>query len=54
MVLESGRKRGLFNFRLKKLIPTDAKRMQEPADVVMTKEQWAEAERKIAEVKAKQ
>ena len=54
VVLESGRKRGLFNFRLKKLIPTDAKRMQEPADVVMTKEQWAEAERKIAEVKAKQ
>mgnify|MGYP001280023824 CR=1 len=54
VVLESGRKRGLFNFRLKKLIPEDVERKQEPEDVVMTKKQWAEAEKKIAEVKAKQ
>ena len=53
LVLESGRKRGLFNMRLKKLIPADVERKQEPADIMMTKEQWAEAERKIAESKAK-
>jgi hypothetical protein len=52
-VLESGRKRGLLNMRLKKLIPEDVKRLQEPADIMMTKEQWAEAERKITEAKAK-
>ena len=54
LVLESGRKRGVFNMRFKKLIPDDVVRKQEPAEVMMTKEQWAEAERKIAEVKAKQ
>jgi len=54
LVLESGRKRGVFNMRFKKLIPNDVVRKQEPAEVMMTKEQWAEAERKIAEVKAKQ
>lgn len=54
LVLESGRKRGVFNMRFKKLIPDDVVRKQEPADVMMTKEQWAEAERKIAEVKARQ
>mgnify|MGYP001358773925 CR=1 FL=1 len=53
MVLESGRKRGLFNYRLKKLIPDDVVRKQEPADIVMTKEQWAEAERKIKESQSK-
>jgi hypothetical protein len=53
LVLESGRKRGLLNMRLKKLIPEDVKRLQEPADIMMTKEQWAEAERKITEAKAK-
>jgi|TARA_B100001063_G_scaffold176812_1_gene165751 hypothetical protein len=53
LVLESGRKRGLFSMRLKKLIPGDVKRLQEPADIMMTKEQWAEAELKIAESKAK-
>ena len=53
MVLESGRKRGLFNYRLKKLIPHDVVRKQEPADIVMTKEQWAEAERKIKESQSK-
>ena len=37
MVLESGRKRGLFNMRLKKLIPEDVKRVQEPSEVMMTK-----------------
>lgn len=54
LVLESGRKRGVFNMRFKKLIPDDVVRKQEPADVMMTKEQWAEAERKIAEIKARQ
>jgi len=53
MVLESGRKRGLFNMRIKKLIPADVKRINPPEDVMMTKEQWAEAEKKIAEAKAK-
>lgn len=53
MVLESGRKRGLFNYRLKKLIPDDVVRKEEPADIVMTKEQWAEAERKIKESQSK-
>ena len=53
LILESGRKRGVFNMRLKKLIPDDVVRKQEPADVMMTKEQWAEAERKIAEAKGK-
>ena len=53
MVLERGRKRGLFNYRLKKLIPDDVVRKQEPADIVMTKEQWAEAERKIKESQSK-
>ena len=53
MVLESGRKRGLFNYRLKKLIPDDVVRKQEPADIVMTKEQWAEAGRKIKESQSK-
>jgi hypothetical protein len=53
MVLESGGKRGLFNYRLKKLIPDDVVRKQEPADIVMTKEQWAEAERKIKESQSK-
>ena len=53
MVLESGRKRGLFNYRLKKLIPDDVVRKQEPADIVMTKELWAEAERKIKESQSK-
>ena len=54
LVLESGRKRGVFNMRFKKLIPNDVVRKQEPAEVMMTKEQWAEAERKIAESKANQ
>ena len=54
VVLESGRKRGQFNYRLKKLIPEDDERKQEPEHVHMTKKQWAEAEKKIAEVKAKQ
>jgi hypothetical protein len=40
--------------RFKKLIPGDVVRKQEPADILMTKEQWAEAERKIAESKANQ
>ena len=53
MVLESGRKRGLFNFRLKKLIPEDVERKQEPADIMMTKEQWAEAQSKIDESRSK-
>lgn len=47
LVLESGRKKPLFNCRLKKLIPSDVKRVQEPAEVMMTKEQWAEAQAKI-------
>ena len=53
MVLESGRKRGLINFRLKKLIPEDVERKQEPADIMMTKEQWAEAQSKIDESRSK-
>ena len=53
MVLESGRKRGLFNVRIKKLIPDDVERINEPSDIMMTKEQWEAAERKIAEAKAK-
>jgi|TARA_R110000782_G_scaffold164476_1_gene256481 hypothetical protein len=53
LVLESGVKKTLFNCRLKKLIPTDVKRIQEPTDVVMTKEQWVEAQKKIDEAKAK-
>ena len=53
IVLESGRKRGLFNCRVKKLIPEDIKRIQEPAEVMMTKEQWAEAQAKIDAVKKK-
>tara|TARA_Y100000741_G_C17832130_1_gene386867 strand:- start:66 stop:344 length:279 start_codon:yes stop_codon:yes gene_type:complete len=53
VVLESGRKRGLFNFRLKKLIPEDVERKQEPADIMMTKEQWAEAQSKIDESRSK-
>ena len=52
MILESGRKRGLFNMRLKKLIPEDIKRVQEPADVMMTKEQWEEAQAKIDQAKS--
>jgi hypothetical protein len=39
--------------RLKKLIPEDIKRVQEPSDVMMTKEQWAEAQAKIDEARAK-
>jgi len=39
--------------RIKKLIPADVKRINPPEDVMMTKEQWAEAEKKIAEAKAK-
>jgi len=38
--------------RLKKLIPEDVKRVQEPSEVMMTKEQWAEAQKKIDEAKA--
>lgn len=53
LVLESGRKRGVFNMRFKKLIPDGVVRKQEPADIMMTKEQWAEAERKIAEAQSK-
>jgi hypothetical protein len=53
MVLESGRKRGLFNMRIKKLIPADVKRVQEPSDVMMTKEQWALAQAKIDEARSK-
>jgi hypothetical protein len=53
IVLESGRKRGLLNCRLKKLIPDDVERVQEPAEVMMTKEQWAEAQAKIDAVKKK-
>ena len=53
LVLESGRRRGVFNMRFKKLIPEDVERKQEPADVMMTKEQWAKAERKISEAKTK-
>ena len=53
MVLESGRRRGLFNCRVKKLIPDDVKRLQEPKEVMMTKEQWAEAQAKIDAVKSK-
>ena len=53
MVLESGRRRGLFNCRVKKLIPDDVKRLQEPKEVMMTKEQWAEAQAKIDAVKKK-
>ena len=53
IVLESGRKRGLMNCRLKKLIPDDVERVQEPAEVMMTKEQWAEAQAKIDAVKKK-
>ena len=53
LVLESGRKKGVCNVRFKKLIPEDVVRKQEPADIMMTKEQWAEADRKIAEAKAK-
>ena len=52
MVLSSGRKRGLFNMRLKKLIPEDVKRVQQPSEVMMTKEQWAEAQAKIDQAKA--
>jgi|TARA_B110000908_G_C10152486_1_gene402024 hypothetical protein len=52
MVLESGRRRGLFNMRLKKLIPEDVKRVQQPSEVMMTKEQWAEAQAKIDQAKA--
>ena len=52
MVLSSGRKKNLFNMRLKKLIPEGVKRINEPADVMMTKEQWEAAERTIAESKA--
>ena len=52
MVLESGRRRGLFNMRLKKLIPEDVKRVQEPSEVMMTKEQWTEAQAKIDQAKA--
>jgi len=39
--------------RFKKLIPENVERKQEPAEIVMTKEQWAEAERKIAEAREK-
>ena len=53
LVLEKKKKRGLFNCRLKKLIPEDVKRVQEPAEVMMTKEQWAEAQAKIDAVKKK-
>ena len=52
LVLESGRKRGLFSMRLKKLIPGDVKRLQDPADIMMTKEQWAEAQAKIDKARA--
>ena len=54
IVLESGRKRGLLNCRLKKLIPDDVERVQEPAEVMMTKEQWAEAQAKIDQIKKHQ
>ena len=53
MVLESGRRRGLFNMRIKKLIPEDVKRVQEPSEVMMTREQWEEAQKKIDEVNSK-
>lgn len=52
LVLSSGRKRGLFSCRIKKLIPADVKRVQEPSEVMMTKEQWAEAQAKIDQAKA--
>ena len=52
MVLSSGRKKNLFNMRLKKLIPEGVKRINEPADVMMTKEQWAEAQAKIDKARA--
>ena len=47
IVLNSGRKRVLFNLRLKKLIPEGIKRVQEPAEIVMTKSEWEKAERVI-------
>ena len=53
MVLESGRKRGLFNCGIKKLIPDNVERVQEPTEVMMTKEEWAKAEAKIEEAKSK-
>ena len=40
LVLESGRKRGVFNMRFKKLIPEDVVRKSKPADIMMTKEQY--------------
>ena len=53
LVLSSGRKRGLFSCRIKKLIPADVKRVQEPGEILMTKEQWAQAQLVIDEAKAK-
>ncbi len=51
IVLNTGRKRVLFNLRLKKLIPADIKRVQEPAEVVMTKEEWEKAQKIIDQSK---
>ncbi len=53
IVLNSGRKKVLFNCRLKKLIPADIKRVQEPAEIVMTKEEWEKAEQIIKESREK-
>ena len=39
--------------RIKKLIPEDVKRVQEPSEVMMTREQWEEAQKKIDEVNSK-
>ena len=47
IVLNSGRKRVLFNLRLKKLIPEGIKRIQEPSEVVMTKAEWEKAQQVI-------
>ena len=45
LTLESGRKKGV--------IPEDVVRKQQPADIMLTKEQWAEAEKKISEARSK-
>ena len=45
LTLESGRKKGVF--------AEDVVRKQEPADIMLTKEQWAEAEKKISEARSK-
>lgn len=53
LTLESGRKKGVFAIRFKKLIPEDVVRKQQPADIMLTNEQWAEAEKKISEARSK-